>query len=110
MKTSMDRESSSQFLHHEPCPNCGSKDNLGRYSDGHGYCFGCNYRDQDGEVTTVIAERKDARFVEGDAVALPSRGLSNITCEKFGYKVGLHTVDRMAACRDRNLGSETSHL
>jgi Zn ribbon nucleic-acid-binding protein len=32
-----------RFLHHEPCPQCGSRDNLGVWSDGHKWCFGCNY-------------------------------------------------------------------
>jgi len=31
------------FLHHEACPSCGSRDNLGRYADGSAYCFGCHY-------------------------------------------------------------------
>lgn len=31
------------FLHHEPCPKCGSRDNLGVYEDGHKWCFGCGY-------------------------------------------------------------------
>lgn len=31
------------FLHHEPCPSCNSRDNLGRYADGSAYCFGCHY-------------------------------------------------------------------
>lgn len=34
---------SSNFLHHEPCPKCNSTDNLGRWSDGHAFCFGCGY-------------------------------------------------------------------
>lgn len=33
----------TDFVQHEPCPNCGSKDNLARYSDGHGWCFGCGH-------------------------------------------------------------------
>lgn len=33
----------SRFLAHEPCPECGSRDNLGVYSDGHKFCFGCGY-------------------------------------------------------------------
>lgn len=33
----------STFSHHEPCPQCGSKDNLAVYSDGHKFCFGCKY-------------------------------------------------------------------
>ncbi len=28
---------------HEPCPKCGSRDNLGRYDDGSGFCFGCRH-------------------------------------------------------------------
>ena len=32
------------FSHHEPCPKCGSKDNLGVWKDGHKWCFGCGYK------------------------------------------------------------------
>lgn len=31
------------FEKHESCPNCGSRDNLARYTDGHAWCFGCGY-------------------------------------------------------------------
>jgi Zn ribbon nucleic-acid-binding protein len=30
---------------HEPCPRCLSRDNLGRWEDGHAWCFGCGYRE-----------------------------------------------------------------
>lgn len=33
----------SFFLRHEPCEKCGSRDNLGVWSDGHKWCFGCHY-------------------------------------------------------------------
>lgn len=33
----------SIFIQHEPCRNCGSRDNLARYSDGHAFCFGCKF-------------------------------------------------------------------
>lgn len=33
----------NDFVGHEPCPKCGSKDNLARYSDGHAFCFGCGH-------------------------------------------------------------------
>lgn len=32
---------SARFLKHEPCPVCGSKDNLARYEGGSAFCFGC---------------------------------------------------------------------
>lgn len=32
------------FVRHEPCPRCGSRDNLARYEDGSAHCFGgCGY-------------------------------------------------------------------
>lgn len=31
------------FVRHEPCPKCGSRDNLGVWDDGHKFCFGCRY-------------------------------------------------------------------
>lgn len=37
-------ELSSEFVKHDSCPNCGSKDNLAVYSDGHTWCFGCHTR------------------------------------------------------------------
>jgi hypothetical protein len=33
----------ANFLHHESCPKCGSRDNLAKYDDGSGWCFGCGY-------------------------------------------------------------------
>lgn len=33
----------SSFVKHTPCPKCGSRDNLGNWSDGHQWCFGCGY-------------------------------------------------------------------
>ena len=33
----------AQYIHHEPCPSCGSRDNLARYSDGGAFCYGCHY-------------------------------------------------------------------
>lgn len=32
-----------KFLHHAPCPSCGSRDNLGVWDNGV-FCFGCKYR------------------------------------------------------------------
>lgn len=30
-------------VRHEPCPKCGSRDNLSRYSDESAWCWGCGY-------------------------------------------------------------------
>lgn len=41
------------FDKHEPCPNCGSKDNLARYMDGHAWCFGCGHFEQPNMATRI---------------------------------------------------------
>jgi hypothetical protein len=33
----------TKWLKHHPCPKCGSRNNLGEWSDGHFYCFGCKH-------------------------------------------------------------------
>lgn len=35
--------SSNSFSHHESCPSCGSRDNVGVWEDGHKWCFGCGW-------------------------------------------------------------------
>ena len=51
----------STFFKHESCPKCGSRDNLGRWSDGHAYCFGCYYYEPPTLFTqqTTITQQQD---------------------------------------------------
>lgn len=46
----------AKFIKHEPCPKCGSRDNLARYSDGSAFCFGCRYSERGG-ISGFVAER-----------------------------------------------------
>ena len=46
----------AKFLKHESCPQCGSRDNLARYSDGSAWCFGCHYRER-GNMSPFVGER-----------------------------------------------------
>jgi len=85
----------STCIAHEPCPECGSQDNLGRYSDGHGYCFGCGYFEKAGEevesvfpTTTESVVQGD--FIQGEARALPKRFINEDTAHKFDYCVTRH--------------------
>jgi len=36
----------ARFTGHEPCPRCGSRNNLARYDDGSAFCFGCKYHER----------------------------------------------------------------
>jgi hypothetical protein len=46
----------AKFVKHESCPQCGSRDNLGRYSDESAWCFGCGYRER-GNKSPFVGER-----------------------------------------------------
>lgn len=90
----MTLENNSEFLRHEPCPNCGSQDNLGRYTDGHGYCFGCGYYEPSNEIggPKVVPQIPSdlTPYREAEVQPLTARGISEQTCQKFGVRVGRH--------------------
>lgn len=89
-------ESESVALRKEPCPDCGSRDNLARYSDGHGYCFGCGYHEQGtgGDINARATREGRLKvlgdFIQGACRPLPKRGISLETCQKFNYQVGVY--------------------
>lgn len=86
---SFDSNENSQFVRHESCPSCGSKDNLARYSDGHGFCFGCNYHESDDkEVVQTEETIPMANFVQTEFMPLNKRAITNDTCSKWNYGVG----------------------
>lgn len=79
----------AEFSHKESCPECGSRDNLARYDDGSGYCFGCTHTERaDSTSTYTPKETRVTDMIKGEVEYLPKRGLSEETCEKFKYKVG----------------------
>lgn len=85
--------SESRLIAKEPCPSCGSRDNLARYDDGHAYCFGmgCGYYEPpDGEPRRMSKSEEASSFepVIGEYKALTKRGISEETCRKFGYQIG----------------------
>lgn len=89
--------SESSFIRKEPCPACGSRDNLGRYSDGHGHCFGCDYYEPgDGSDPQPSRKKKMSRDLisGGEYRALSKRGITEETCRKFGYQIG-HFKDQL---------------
>ena len=87
-------EEDSTFVRHEPCPSCGSKDNLARYSDGHGYCFGCNYREHVDDIGVRNYQPRQRQiqmnsdFVDGAYQYLSARSINEDTCKKWDYRVG----------------------
>ncbi|MER9646780.1 toprim domain-containing protein [Mesorhizobium sp. M0199] len=82
-------ETDSEFLRKEPCPSCGSRDNLARYTDGHAYCFGCrHYEPGDNELTeqAEAAEPRNIDFVPlGEPSDWQSRGINLESAQKWGF-------------------------
>lgn len=95
------QENGSEFERHEPCPACGSSDALGRYDDGHAYCFVCQYREpSDKENHNHAAPtQKERAMLKGQPVALTKRHLPEETCRKYrihkdGDTLRMHYFDK----------------
>ena len=80
----------SEWVGKEPCPKCGSTDNLGRHQDGHAYCFGCGYYEH-GDGTPQQTEKKgNSMLIDGTLMPLEKRKLTIETCEKWNYRTGTY--------------------
>ena len=91
MRVMKSQENSSEFIRHEACPNCNSRDNLARYSDGHAYCFGCEYRETaNGEVNEFINTKEKSDMITGEVHALSKRQIDFDTCKFFNYQTGTY--------------------
>jgi twinkle protein len=81
----------STFVRHEPCPACGSSNNLARYSDGHATCFSmdCNhYEHGDGTITQAVPTTpKRSLEVTGVHANITDRRISQATCKKYNVTV-----------------------
>lgn len=79
----------ADFVRKEPCPSCGSRDNLARYSDGSAHCFGCHrYEHGDGKIEEQANEPTGWTPLLVDVRAVPNRGITKETCEAWGYGWG----------------------
>jgi len=89
-------ELEDSFERHEPCPKCGGRDSLARYRSGSASCFaiGCKHWEPSSDLplSTTSTRKKPVMskdlILDGVAEAIPSRGLSEETCSKWGYKIG----------------------
>lgn len=91
----MSADNDSVCVGHEPCPECGSSDNLARYSDNHGYCFGCTYYEPgDGTEGASAQPRTPVSgiplLMDGEVVELRKRRIDYETCRKFNYSKNTH--------------------
>lgn len=90
----------SKFLHHAPCPECGSSDGLAIYDDNEN-CFVCPYHKNYGEVIISdnhpvkhAADRKLTPLPQQEQSAIRERGLSSGSVNK--YQVTVNTDEGSA--------------
>lgn len=80
------------FLRHEPCPNCGSRDNLARYSDDSAYCFGCQYREKGDQEEEPKVKRQEVTYtkslIPGTTSEIKKRRITEETAKDFNFQVG----------------------
>jgi len=88
MTLNMTTKNDSTFVKHEPCPKCGSKNNLARYSDGHGYCFGCEYweagDDMEAQIEQAYNKLEVVNTEKMTAVYRGTRGITSDTMKHYG--------------------------
>ena len=88
----------SKFVGHEPCPKCGSKDNLGRYDDGHAFCYGCQYYEfADDDKRDILSVGILHRGLEmtGVVAAIPELRLSKATMQLYGVTIEYDSVGKI---------------
>jgi len=85
----------AEFVEHGSCDECGSSDANALYTDGHTHCFSCNKTTQPikGEATSASpflssSSRGSKGMIQGEALTLSKRGITETTARKFGYLVG----------------------
>lgn len=87
----MAHKEESSFLHHAPCPNCGSSDALAIYTDGHGFCHKCQHWEAGEEGTQGSrkeGKKVNKKFLLGTIAPLTKRKISVETCSKWNYEIG----------------------
>lgn len=84
----------SYVIEREQCPKCASngfdnsRDNLAVYSDGHTYCFRCEYfTPSNDKEQTIVKPRIEFKKYSGSCVNLDDRKIDHKTCRKYGYQV-----------------------
>lgn len=106
----------AEFLRHEPCPNCGSSDALAIYGDKatneaqHSWCFSCRTLTKgeqlDGHTLHKPSPSTRIGLIDGEYNDIPSRGLTQETCRKFGYMTSIYKNEPVQVAVYRNEAGE----
>lgn len=84
--------STSKFIDHGPCSNCGSSDAVGIYDDGHGFCNICDayYHTYNGSTpreASQLSDNPNLTPLTDVFRAIPRRGLTEEAIRKYQIDV-----------------------
>ncbi len=85
----------SNFIYKGPCSACGSSDGNAHYDDGHTYCFVCQAYGQGSGESPRRERRPVSGLIEVEVRGLRERGITDATCEHFGYGFGEHRGNKV---------------
>lgn len=93
---------------HQPCDECGSSDGRAVNEDGSSKCFVCGEFFATEHNTTQMQdttkpENTTPRFVQGDFMPIPSRGIHKDVCQRYDYRIGEHGGKACHIATYRNL-------
>ena len=100
-ETANNNHNDSTFVTHTSCDACGSSDANGVFDDGHQFCFKClTYKSGEEPSSAANDDRskplqdqgqaQQKSLLQGQAKAIPARGITEAIAKKFGYLVGMH--------------------
>lgn len=98
----------SEFVKHLPCEHCGSSDANSLFTDGHLYCFACEtYTPADKtEEIKIGMETHDTVFLDVEFRELKKRGLTQKTCEFWGYGLSEYRGQRVQVANYRDTSNK----
>lgn len=97
-----------KLIGHEPCPKCGSKDNVERREDGYAKCYSCDFYEYTKVTEETARKMPNRELMQGSCQPLIKRGISLETVQKWNYQVG--TLSGGDACQIANYYDSTGNL
>ena len=109
------------FKKHEPCPECGSRDNVGVWANGSEHCFSpdCTYHITGTGETMQIQQEKTTTLTKGTLKDIPDRNITEATCRKYEVTVqgdkhfyplfdnaGIHVANKVRLVNKKDFYSE----
>ncbi len=98
-----------EFIRHEACPHCGSSDANALYSNGKHYCFSCQtLTPANNEEAMAKFETHDTAFLDIEYRDLLKRGISQKTCQFWGYGVADYKGQKVQVANYRSRAGDLS--